>query len=185
MGNRKGRIERSCRCGAIPVRAARRAARHAGTDSGVNGSPMMSIIYEERRKIRRGPRAAWCYTGDLSDPGVQGLLRRRHRRHPAATFTISIQRFSVHLARAPQDEGQQHRHGQRYNPRPGRQVYDHGTLSEGVYGKRALLPDRDGSGYASAICASKLSEKATTSPRSGSGTLNVSSVTDKHRMNAA
>jgi hypothetical protein len=39
--------------------------------------------------------------------------------------------------------------------------------------------------YASAISGSKLSEKATTSPRSGSGTLNVSRVTDKHRMNAA
>jgi hypothetical protein len=48
-----------------------------------------------------------------------------------------------------------------------------------------FCPNRDVSRYASAICASKLSEKATTSPRSGSGTLNVSSVTDKHRMNAA
>src|SRR5271165_3521646 len=44
---------------------------------------------------------------------------------------------------------------------------------------------RRGSRYASAISASKLRAKVTTSPRSGSGTLNVSRVTDKQRMNAA
>ena len=40
-------------------------------------------------------------------------------------------------------------------------------------------------GYASTISASKLVVKATTSLRSSSGTLNVSSVTDRQRMKAA
>ena len=60
-----------------------------------------------------------------------------------------------------------------------------GLSPKGFMPNGRFCPNRDGSRYASAICASKLSEKATTSPRSGSGTLNVSSVTDKHRMNAA